>query len=54
MYDEGRDICDHLTIRKFLLAVELKEPIDSPEFEKALAKKLSPIPSEDDDEEEEE
>ncbi len=54
VYDEGRDICDHLTIRKFLLAVELKEPIDSPEFEKALAKKLSPIPSEDDDEEEEE
>ena len=53
VYDEGRDICDHLTIRKFLLAVELKEPIDSPEFEKALAKKLSPIPSEDDDEEEE-
>ena len=54
VYDEGRDICDHLTIRKFLLAVELTEPIDSPEFEKALAKKLSPIPSEDDDEEEEE
>ena len=54
VYDEGRDICDHLTIRKFLLAVELKEPVDSPEFEKALAKKLSPIPSEDDDEEEEE
>ena len=54
VYDEGRDICDHLTIRKFLLAVELTEPIDSPEFEKALAKKLSPIPSEDGDEEEEE
>ncbi len=54
VYDEGRDICDHLTIRKFLLAVELKNPIDSPELEKALAKKLSPIPSEDDDEEEEE
>lgn len=54
VYDEGRDICDRLTIRKFLLAVELTEPIDSPEFEKALAKKLSPIPSEDDDEEEEE
>ena len=54
VYDEGRDICDHLTIRKFLLAVELTEPIDSPEFEKALAKKLSPIPSDDDDEEEEE
>ena len=54
VYDEGRDICDHLNIRKFLLAVELKEPIDSPEFEKALAKKLSPIPTEDDDEEEEE
>ncbi|MBQ7730312.1 MAG: type IV pilus assembly protein PilM [Lentisphaeria bacterium] len=53
VYDEGRDICDHLTIRKFLLAVELTEPIDSPEFEKALAKKLSPIPSEDDKEEEE-
>ncbi len=53
VYDEGRDICDHLTIRKFLLAVELTEPIDSPEFEKALAKKLSPIPSEDDEEEEE-
>ena len=54
VYDEGRDICDHLTICKFLLAVELKNPIDSPEFEKALAKKLSPIPAEDDDEEEEE
>ena len=54
VYDEGRDICDRLTIRKFLLAVELTEPIDSPEFEKALAKKLSPIPSEDDDDEEEE
>ncbi len=54
VYDEGRDVCDHLTIRKFLLAVELTEPVDSPEFEKALAKKLSPIPSEDDEEEEEE
>lgn len=53
VYDEGRDVCDHLTISKFLLAVELKEPIDSPEFEKELAKKFSPIASEDDEEEEE-
>ena len=54
VYDEGRDICDHLTICKFLLAVELKEPIDSPEFEQALAKKLSPVASDEEEEEEEE
>ena len=42
VYDEGRDICDRLSISKFLLAVELKEPIDSPELEKELAKKFSP------------
>ena len=54
VYDEGRDICNYLTICKFLLAVELKEPIDSPEFEKMLAKKFSPVGVDDDDEEEEE
>ena len=53
VYDEGRDICDNLTISRFLLAVELQEPIDSPEFEKELAKKFSPIASEDEEEEEE-
>ena len=42
VYDEGRDVCDHLSISKFLLAVELKEPVDSPELEKELAKKFSP------------
>ena len=42
VYDEGRDICDHLSISKFLLAVELKEPVDSPELEKELTKKFSP------------
>ena len=42
VYDDGRDVCDHLTICKFLLAVELTAPIDSPEFEKALAGILSP------------
>jgi len=54
VYDEGRDVCDHLTISKFLLAVELNDPLDSPEFEKKLAKKLSPFASEEDDEDEEE
>ena len=54
VYDEGRDICDHLTICKFLLAVELKEPIDSPEFEQLLAKKFSPVASGEGEEEEEE
>ena len=53
VYDEGRDI-ENLTLCKFLLAVELTEPIDSPEFEKVLSKKFSPVPSEDDDEEEKE
>ena len=42
VYDEGRDVCDHLSISKFLLAVELKEPVDSPELEKELTKKFSP------------
>ena len=42
VYDEGRDVCDHLSISKFLLAVELKEPVDSPELEQELAKKFSP------------
>jgi len=54
VYDEGREICNYLTICKFLLAVELKEPIDSPEFEKMLAKKFSPVGVDEDDEEEEE
>ena len=54
VYDEGRDICDNLTICKFLLAVELKEPVDSPEFEQLLAKKFSPVASDDEEEEEEE
>ena len=54
VYDEGREICNYLTICKFLLAVELKEPIDSPEFEKMLAKKFSPVGVDDDEEEEEE
>ena len=52
VYDEGRDICDHLTICKFLLAVELKEPIDSPELEKELAKKFSPVGAEEEEVEE--
>jgi len=42
VYDEGRDVCDHLSISKFLLAVELKEPVDSSELELELAKKYSP------------
>jgi len=42
VYDEGRDVCDHLNICKFLLAVELTAPIDSPEFETSLAEILSP------------
>ena len=42
VYDEGVGICDRLSISKFLLAVELKEPVDSPEFEEELAKKFSP------------
>ncbi|MBR4716587.1 MAG: type IV pilus assembly protein PilM [Lentisphaeria bacterium] len=54
VYDEGRDICDNLTICKFLLAVELKEPVDSPEFEQLLAKKFSPVASDDEEVEEEE
>ena len=53
VYDDGRDVCDHLTISKFLLAVELNEPIDSPEFEKELAKKLSPFGAAEEQEEEE-
>lgn len=48
VYDEGRDVCDHLTICKFLLAVELTAPIDSPEFEKALAGILAPAAPEKD------
>lgn len=43
VYDEGRDVCDRLTICKFLLAVELTNPIDSPEFERELAEILSPV-----------
>ena len=31
------------SISKFLLAVELKEPVDSAEFEQELAKKISTI-----------
>ena len=42
VYDEGRDICDRLSIGKFLLAVELTAPVDSPELEAALAEILSP------------
>jgi len=42
VYDEGRDVCDRISISKFLLAVELKEPVDSPELELELAKKFSP------------
>ena len=42
VYDEGVGICDRLSISKFLLAVELKEPVDSPEFEEELAKMFSP------------
>jgi len=52
VYDDGRAI-DHLTICKFLLAVELTEPIDSPELEKLLAQKYSPVSPEGDDGEEE-
>jgi len=52
VYDEGRDICDHLTICKFLLAVELTEPINSPELEKELAKKFSPVSAEEEEVEE--
>ena len=48
VYDEGRDICDHLTICKFLLAVELTNPIDSPEFEKELAEIYAPAATEKD------
>ncbi len=48
VYDEGRDICDHLTICKFLLAVELTSPIDSPEFEKELAEIYAPAATEKD------
>ena len=44
VYDEGRDICDNLTICKFLLAVELTNPIDSPEFEKELSDIYAPAP----------
>ena len=51
VYDDGRDICNNLSIGKFLLSVELKEPVDSPEFEKLLAKKFSPFGSEEEEEE---
>ena len=44
VYDEGRDVCDNLTICKFLLAVELTNPIDSPEFEKELSDIYAPAP----------
>ena len=54
VYDEGHDICDNLSISKFLLSVELKEPVDSPEMEKELAKKFSPVGAGADQEEEEE
>ncbi|GEM_PF-695208 len=36
VYDEGANFCDSLTICKFLLAIELKAPLDDPEFEKLL------------------
>lgn len=42
VYDEGGGICDNLTIRKFLLAVELTVPVDSPEMEKTLSEMLAP------------
>ncbi len=54
VYDDGHDVCDHLSIGKFLLSVELKEPIDSPEMEKELAKKFSPVAADAENEEEEE
>ena len=46
VYDEGRDVCDRLTICKFLLAVELTNPVDSPEFERSLAEIFAPVPVE--------
>ena len=67
VYDVGAGICDHLTICKFLLAVELTNPINSPDFERELeeiyapagadkesAKKSSSDDAEDEKEEEEE
>ena len=49
-----RDYCDHLTICRFLLAVELKEPIDSPEMENELTKRLAPAAAGAEEKEEEE
>ena len=46
VYDEGHDVCDNLTIRKFLLAVELTVPVDSAEMEKTLSDILSPVSAE--------
>ena len=46
VYDVGTGICDHLTICKFLLAVELTNPIDSPEFERELAEIYAPAATE--------
>lgn len=48
VYDVGTGICDHLTICKFLLAVELTNPIDSPEFERELAGIYAPASSDKD------
>ena len=42
------DICDHLNIRRILLAVELTNPIDSPEFEEELLNIFAPaVPEKD-------
>ena len=42
------EICDHLNIRRILLAVELTNPIDAPEFEEELSNIFAPAAPEKD------
>ena len=46
------EICDHLNIRRILLAVELTNPIDAPEFEEELSNIFAPAAPEKDSAEE--